>query len=52
MAKKKIMYNKKEVVYSISIDNEQEEAWVNIILKDGKRVELRGKAATKMIKKL
>jgi hypothetical protein len=52
---KKVFYNKQEVgIYYTSGINKENEAdtWINVVVKGGKRIELKGKAAVKLLKKL
>jgi hypothetical protein len=52
---KKVFYNKQEVVFyytsGLIKDGKQIDTWINIIVKGGKRIELRGKAAVKLLKR-
>lgn len=52
MAKKKVMYKNKEVVYYTSGENKDEGVWVNLTLRGGGSVTLKGEKATKIVKKL
>jgi hypothetical protein len=53
---KVVYYNKQEVVFyytsGLIKDEKQTDTWINIIIKGGKRIELRGKAAIKMLNRL
>jgi hypothetical protein len=52
---KKVFYNKQEVVFYYTSGEPKEseaEAWINIVVRGGRRIELRGKAAVKLLKKL
>lgn len=54
MAKKKVMYRKNEVVfyYTSGVVKEKKEAWINIVVRGGKRIALKGMSAIKLLKKI
>ena len=54
MAKKKVFYNKQEVVfyYTSGVIKEEKEAWINIVVRGGKRIALKGRSAIKVLKKV
>jgi hypothetical protein len=52
MAKKKVMYKKKEVVYYTSCIKKGQATWLSLTLRGGENVIVEGKEAVKLLKKL